>query len=80
MPTVFIYKGYKFFFYSNEGEPRKPRHIHIRKGTYVAKYWIEPEVRLESAWGLNPKELNKLEKVVEEKIDLIKEAWDEYFG
>ena len=37
MPVVFRYKGYRFFFYSNEGNPREPLHIHVRKGEAVAK-------------------------------------------
>jgi len=28
MPVVFRYRGYRFFFYSNEGDPREPLHIH----------------------------------------------------
>ena len=32
MPIVFRYHGYKFFFYSNEGDPREPVHIHVRQG------------------------------------------------
>ncbi len=28
MPVVFRYKGIRFFFYSNEGNPLEPRHIH----------------------------------------------------
>ncbi|MCP4109321.1 MAG: DUF4160 domain-containing protein [Desulfobacteraceae bacterium] len=32
--------GYRFFFYSNEGNPLEPLHIHVRKGEAVAKFWI----------------------------------------
>ncbi len=42
MPVVFRYKGYRFFFYSNEGNPREPLHIHVRKGDAIAKLWLEP--------------------------------------
>jgi hypothetical protein len=28
MPVVFRYRGFRFFFYSNEGNPREPVHIH----------------------------------------------------
>lgn len=30
MPTVFRYEGIRFFFYSDEGTPREPTHIHAR--------------------------------------------------
>ena len=42
MPVVFRYKGYRFFFHSNEGDPREPLHIHARKGEAIAKFWLEP--------------------------------------
>ncbi|WP_244939879.1 DUF4160 domain-containing protein [Leptospira adleri] len=32
MPKVFEKNGFKFFFFANEGNPREPTHIHIRKG------------------------------------------------
>ncbi len=37
MPTVLRWKAYKFFFFSNEGDPTEPLHIHVRKGGNVAK-------------------------------------------
>lgn len=30
MPRVLEFKGYKFFFYSSEGD--EPRHVHVKKG------------------------------------------------
>jgi hypothetical protein len=33
VPKVFEYGGYKFFFFSNEGEPMEPCHVHVRKGS-----------------------------------------------
>jgi Domain of unknown function (DUF4160) len=32
MPIVFRARGFRFFFYSNEGSPREPLHIHIEAG------------------------------------------------
>ena len=46
MPVVFYFDGYKFFFFSNEGDPREPIHIHVRKDGNLAKFWIEPSVEL----------------------------------
>jgi hypothetical protein len=36
MPVVLRYKGYTFFFFSNEGVPREPLHIHVRDGRATA--------------------------------------------
>jgi hypothetical protein len=80
MPTIFRWKGYRFFFYSNEGDPSEPLHVHVRKDANVAKFWLEPTVSLAESYGMKPEELNKLQKVVERNARVIKRAWYEYFG
>jgi hypothetical protein len=57
MPKLFEWQGYKFFFFSNEGNPLEPCHIHVRKDGNLAKFWVVPVVYLASSWGMNPKEL-----------------------
>jgi hypothetical protein len=44
MPVVFRHRGFKFFFYSNEGTPREPVHVHVEKGAAEAKFWLFPVV------------------------------------
>jgi len=56
MPVIFRHKGYRFFFFSNEGFPLEPCHIHVRKGGAVAKFWIVKEVRLAEAYDMSPAE------------------------
>jgi hypothetical protein len=46
MPVVFQHRGFRFFFYSNEGTPREPVHIHVEQDSREAKFWLEPELRL----------------------------------
>ncbi|MDE0878741.1 MAG: DUF4160 domain-containing protein [Sphingomonas bacterium] len=44
MPTIFAIDGYRFHFYSNEGDPREPAHVHAAKrGVGDAKVWLYPE-------------------------------------
>ncbi len=80
MPTVLRWKGYRFFFFSNEGDPSEPLHVHVRKGTSVAKYWLEPRIGLAQSYGMAPHELNALQKVVERNAEGIIHAWQEHFG
>jgi len=80
MPTVFRYRGYRFFFYSNEGDPLEPLHIHVIKGENIAKFWVDPEVSVAQSYGMNPSELTKLTKIVGEHRELIREFWNEYFN
>lgn len=79
MPRVYDWKGYRFFFYSNEGSPLEPVHIHVRKDQAVAKFWLDPDVTLSNSWGFASSELNKLAAVVNENSDLIRSKWHEHF-
>ena len=80
MPTIHRWKGYRFFFFSNEGLPPEPPHIHVRYGERTAKFWLTGQIALADAWGMSSVELNRLEKIVEEKRDEFERAWHEYFG
>ncbi len=78
MPTILILDGYRFFFFSNEGN--ESPHIHVEKSGAVAKFWLTPEVSLAKSYGYNSAELNKILKLVEQNSELFKEKWYEYFG
>ena len=80
MPTIFRYRGYRFFFYSNEGNPPEPPHVHIRHGNRVAKFWLVPDVILADSWWMSPVELNMLQRIVREKREEFERAWHEFFG
>ena len=80
MPLVFRDSGLRYFFFSNEGLPREPRHIHVKGGGKDAKIWLEPAVTIAESYGFNSVELARILRVVSERRDLILRAWDEYFG
>ena len=79
MPVVFRYQGYRFFFFANEGDPREPVHIHVRKGEKVAKFWVVPDVVLAHSYRMTSSELNRLEAVVLQQRELIEEKWHDCF-
>lgn len=79
MPKVFEVDGYRFFFFSNEGSPPEPCHIHVRKGNGLAKFWVRPSVRLDSSIDFSSKELKFIETQVKENASRIEEAWNEFF-
>lgn len=80
MPVVFRYRGFKFFFYSNEGSPREPVHIHVEKGEAEAKFCLFPEVSLAYNDGYDARTLRELIGIVRANRELIVRVWDEYFG
>lgn len=80
MPTVFRERGFRFFFYSNEGSPREPMHIHVEKGDAEAKFWLEPEVQLAYNDDYDARTLRTLLGIVLANRERIKRAWDEFLG
>jgi hypothetical protein len=80
MPVVFRYNGVRFFFYSNEGNPREPIHIYAQQGNAEAKFWLRPEVIVADSYGFDRRTLADLAVVVLENKDLIEERWHGYFG
>jgi hypothetical protein len=79
MPVVFKYRGYRFFFYSNEGDPLELLHIHVRRGESVAKFWVLPQVSLVESYAMSASELRELSKVVKNNKELIERFWNEHF-
>jgi hypothetical protein len=77
VPEVLRYRGYRFFFFSREGN--EPRHIHVRQGDKYAKYWLEPIELAESREFLSS-ELRRLHKLIEEHRQSFIVSWDEHFG
>jgi hypothetical protein len=80
MPVVFRERGFKFFFYSNEGNPREPAHIHVEKDEVEAKFWLKPQVRVAYNDGYDARILRVLLEIVEANKDRIERAWDEFFN
>jgi hypothetical protein len=80
MPIVFRWNGYRFHFYSDEGTPREPVHVHVRRGRDNAKFWLYPEVTVAYNRGFSSREQSELARVVEQHRDEIESAWHEHFS
>jgi hypothetical protein len=80
MPVVFRDRGFRFFFYSNQGNPLEPAHIHVERDEIEAKFWVIPEVRLAYNDGYSARTLRELQSIVEANRNLIVEAWNDHFG
>ncbi len=77
MPTVLLWNGYRFYFFSNEGH--EPLHIHVDKNGRSAKFWLDP-VELARNFGFSQTELRVVEDKVREEQQRFFEAWHGYFG
>ena len=80
MPKVFSWHGYRSHFFSNEGNPLEPCHIHVQKNNCRVKFLLEPNISLEYNYGFTCKELRQFRGVIVENEKLIKDKWNEYFN
>jgi len=81
MPTILLARGWRVFFYSDEGD--EPVHVHARKGDAECKMWLLTDVYdVQQAWGhgMSPRLSREIRKVIFDHFDLIIEEWERYFG
>jgi hypothetical protein len=77
VPTVLRWRGYRFYFFSNEGQ--EPPHVHVDHAGLTAKFWLI-EVRLARNIGYSDRQLAELSsKIAEERVRFL-EVWRDYFG
>lgn len=76
MPTIFIFLGFRFFFYSND---HAPIHVHVTKAEKAAKFGIAP-VRMIENHGFSPSDLRMLESIIQENEEVICEHWNRFFN
>ncbi len=56
----------------------EPRHIHVERDNDTAKFWLDP-VRFQRNRGFSKRELNRIQRPVEEHSEELLQSWDEYF-
>ncbi len=76
-PTVFRYKGYRFFFFSRE---EKRIHIHVISSDGEAKIWLDPKIEVEKSLGYNSSQINEIIEQVEIHEDEIRRSWKGFFS
>ncbi|MBW4553585.1 MAG: DUF4160 domain-containing protein [Aphanocapsa sp. GSE-SYN-MK-11-07L] len=65
MPTVLYLRGWRFFFYANEGD--EPIHIHVQKGEKDGKYWLDVEayeIREAYTYNFSPQDIRDVRKII----------------
>lgn len=80
MPVALRLDGFTFFFYANEGNPREPAHVPVRKAGAEAKFWLTPRVQLARNDGFDARALRRIAEVVENHRSLLLRAWNERFS
>lgn len=79
MPTIIRLKGWRIFFFANEGD--EPIHVHCKKGNSNCKFWLFPEIydiRAEYLYGTTPTDVKEIRKIIYDNFDTIVEAWNSF--
>lgn len=76
--------GYIIYFWSNEGQPSEPIHIHIAKkpNKNGTKVWIRSDGTTQIEHNkskISDKELHRLLRTIEDYHDIIVEEWKKFF-
>ncbi len=84
MPSFPKILGYKVFFWSNEGKPIEPIHIHVSMGSpspKATKLWILSTGKIELAentGNIPDKDISKLIRALEDYSDMFIKKWESY--
>lgn len=77
MPTVFRWKGYRFFWYQADGS--EPPHVHIWKDGNECKIWLT-DLTVAFNHGHSPRDMQGLLEVTAAERNRLLEVWNEHFG
>lgn len=55
-------------------------HVHVQAADGEAKFWLEPQIELALNHDLSQKQIKSALRLVEEREDEIREAWNTHFG
>jgi len=77
MPTVLLKDGFRFFFYSSEGN--EPEHIHVTKGDGIGKIWLKTPQKIAYLNNFTKSEENTIKETVEINFEYFKMKWNEHF-
>jgi hypothetical protein len=77
MPTLLIWHGYKFRFYSSDRP--EPAHVHIVRDRAVAKVWLG-NMEIAFTRGYSDREIAEFLAKIAESRDEWMEKWNGFFG
>ena len=86
MPQIFKLGSYIVYFWSNEGRPTEPVHVHVCKGNPTSngtKIWITKAGKCllsNNNAGINSRTLRNIMRIIEAQSDDIIQMWMKYFG
>lgn len=86
MPQVFKIGSYWVYFWSNEGMPREPIHVHVAEGRPIenaTKVWITKSGKCLLAnnnSGISRNVLRNIMRIIEARSEEIIKKWHDFYG
>jgi hypothetical protein len=77
MPTILRQDGFRFFFYSREGN--EPPHIHVVGHDGEMKVWLNT-LTVAKVFNLSPSHQKLVMEIVSQNRDLLIKKWGEFHG
>jgi hypothetical protein len=75
MPTILRIKGYRFYFFAQEGS--EPAHVHVDKGSGTIKIWLK-NVFIAYTEGMKPSEVREVLRLARQHHQFLLQAWHEF--
>jgi hypothetical protein len=76
LPTVLLVDGFRFYFFSDEGD--EPPQVHVRKGDGIGKVWLR-SLSFAYAEGLNASEVRRIRELAFANRVTFLARWNEHF-
>ncbi|MGI8594247.1 MAG: DUF4160 domain-containing protein [Solirubrobacteraceae bacterium] len=54
--------------------------LHVQSADGEAKFWVGPSIELARNYGLSAQDLRRVEQLIEEHEQEIRDAWSSHFG
>ena len=55
-------------------------HVHVQSAEGEAKFWMEPRIELDSNFGLPDRMIARIQRLLEERQDEIRKAWNKHLS
>lgn len=55
-------------------------HVHVQSPEGEVKIWLEPEIELARSYGLSAQDVNRVLRLVQQREQEIRDAWNEHFA
>ncbi len=79
MPTILFVKGWRFFFFANEGN--EPIHVHAQNGEKSCKYWIDVEnfdIIEAYCYSFSQRDKREVREIIFNNFSLFVDEWEKF--